>query len=204
MNTETTETIMLQIKETLVSLDLAEQFFCCDIEACKGECCIEGDAGAPVTDEEARRIEAVLPEIWEDMAPAARREVEENGVSYIDSEGDRVTTIVGGRDCAFTCYAPGGICMCAIEKAYREGRIGWRKPASCYLYPVRITRYPTFTAVNFHRWKICRSAESNGRRLGIRAYQFLKEPLTEEFGQEWYDELTTACEAYLEQYGSDE
>lgn len=204
MNTETTETIMLQIKETLVSLDLAERFFCCDIEACKGECCIEGDAGAPVTDEEARRIEAVLPEIWEDMAPAARREVEENGVSYIDSEGDRVTTIVGGRDCAFTCYAPGGICMCAIEKAYREGRIEWRKPASCYLYPVRITRYPTFTAVNFHRWKICRSAESNGRRLGIRAYQFLKEPLTEEFGQEWYDELTTACEAYLEQYGSNE
>lgn len=204
MNTETTETIMLQIKETLVSLDLAERFFCCDIEACKGECCIEGDAGAPVTDEEARRIEAVLPEIWEDMAPAARREVEENGVSYIDSEGDRVTTIVGGRDCAFTCYAPGGMCMCAIEKAYREGRIGWRKPASCYLYPVRITRYPTFTAVNFHRWKICRSAESNGRRLGIRAYQFLKEPLTEEFGQEWYDELRTACEAYLEQYGSDE
>lgn len=204
MNTETTETIMLQIKETLVSLDLAERFFCCDIEACKGECCIEGDAGAPVTDEEARRIEAVLPEIWEDMAPAARREVEENGVSYIDSEGDRVTTIVGGRDCAFTCYAPGGMCMCAIEKAYREGRIGWRKPASCYLYPVRITRYPTFTAVNFHRWKICRSAESNGRRLGIRAYQFLKEPLTEEFGQEWYDELTTACEAYLEQYGSNE
>lgn len=204
MNTETTETIMLQIKDTLVSLDLAERFFCCDIEACKGECCIEGDAGAPVTDEEARRIEAVLPEIWEDMAPAARREVEENGVSYIDSEGDRVTTIVGGRDCAFTCYAPGGMCMCAIEKAYREGRIGWRKPASCYLYPVRITRYPTFTAVNFHRWKICRSAESNGRRLGIRAYQFLKEPLTEEFGQEWYDELTTACEAYLEQYGSDE
>lgn len=204
MNTETTETIMLQIKETLVSLDLAERFFCCDIEACKGECCIEGDAGAPVTDEEARRIEAVLPEIWEDMAPAARREVEENGVSYIDSEGDRVTTIVGGRDCAFTCYASGGMCMCAIEKAYREGRIGWRKPASCYLYPVRITRYPTFTAVNFHRWKICRSAESNGRRLGIRAYQFLKEPLTEEFGQEWYDELRTACEAYLEQYGSDE
>ncbi len=204
MNTETTETIMLQIKDTLVSLDLAERFFCCDIEACKGECCIEGDAGAPVTDEEARRIESVLPEIWEDMSPAARREVEENGVSYIDSEGDRVTTIVGGRDCAFTCYAPGGMCMCAIEKAYREGRTGWRKPASCYLYPVRITRYPTFTAVNFHRWKICRSAESNGRRLGIRAYQFLKEPLTEEFGQEWYDELSTACEAYLEQYGSDE
>lgn len=195
---------MLQIKDTLVSLDLAEQFFCCDIAQCKGECCIEGDAGAPVTDEEARRIEEVLPEIWNDMAPAAQREVKENGVSYIDSEGDRVTTIVNGRDCAFTCYAPGGICMCAIEKAFREGRSAWRKPASCYLYPVRINRYPSFTAVNYHRWKICRSAEVNGRRLGIRAYQFLKEPLTEYFGREWYDELVMACEAYLEQYGNNE
>jgi len=204
MNPDTTETVMLQIKDTLVSLDLAEQFFCCDIDRCKGECCIEGDAGAPVTDEEAKLIEKVLPEIWDDMTPAAQREVKENGVSYIDSEGDRVTTIVNGRECAFSCYASGGICMCAIEKAFREGRIGWRKPVSCFLYPVRIDRYSSFTAVNYHRWKICRSAEANGRRLGIRAYQFLKEPLTEYFGQEWYNELVTACEAYLEQYGSDE
>lgn len=204
MKTETQETVMLQIKDTLVSLDLVERYFCCDLEQCKGECCIEGDAGAPVTDDEARHLARVLPEIQDDMSPAARREVAENGVSYIDSEGDRVTTIVGGRDCAFTCYAPGGICLCAIEKAYREGRIDWRKPMSCSLYPVRITEYPTFTAVNFHRWKICRSAETNGRRLGIRAYQFLKGPLTERFGTEWYDELVTACEAYLEQYGDDE
>lgn len=195
---------MLQIKDTLVSLDLVERFFCCDLEQCKGECCIEGDAGAPVTDDEARRIEEILPVIWDDMSPAARREVEENGVSYVDSEGDRVTTIVGGRDCAFTCYAPGGVCLCAIEKASREGRIDSRKPMSCYLYPVRITEYDTFTAVNFHKWKICKSAEVNGRRLGIRAYQFLKEPLTRRFGSEWYDELVTACEAYLEQYGDDE
>lgn len=195
---------MLQIQDTLVSLDLVEQYFCCDIDQCKGECCIEGDAGAPITDEEESRLREVLPHIWNDMSPAARREVEENGVSYIDSEGDRVTTIVGGRDCAFTCYAPGGICLCAIEKAFREGRVSWRKPISCALYPVRITEYPTFTAVNFHHWKICRSAVANGRRLGLRAYQFLKGPLTERFGAEWYDELVTACEAYLEQYGSNE
>ena len=204
MTTETTQTVMLQIQDTLVSLDLAERYFCCDLEQCKGECCIEGDAGAPVTEEEAKLIEQSLPLILDDLSPAARREIEENGVSYIDEEGDRVTTIVGGRDCAFTCYAPGGVCLCAIEKAYREGRSKWRKPASCHLYPVRITRYPDFTAVNFHRWKICRSAETNGRKLGIRAYQFLKEPLTEYFGKEWYDELATACEAYLEQYGGNE
>lgn len=194
---------MLQIQDTLVSLDLVEQFFCCDLEQCKGECCIEGDAGAPVTEQEAERIKEILPVIWDDLAPAAKRELEENGVSYIDSEGDRVTTIVGGRDCAFTCYAPGGICLCAIEKARREGKISFRKPISCYLYPVRITEYDKFTAVNFHKWKICKSAFAHGRKLGIRAYQFLKEPLTERFGKEWYDELVTACEAYLEQYGEE-
>lgn len=195
---------MLQIQNTLVSLDLVEQFFCCDIDRCKGECCIEGDAGAPVTDDEATLLQQVLPHVWDDMSPAARREVTDNGVSYIDSEGDRVTTIVNGRDCAFTCYAPEGICSCAIEKAFHEGRITWRKPMSCYLYPVRITEYPSFTAVNFHKWKICHSAVTHGRQLGIRAYQFLKGPLTERFGIEWYDELTLACKAYLEQYGHDE
>ena len=191
---------MFQIQDTLVSLDLAEQFFCCDLEACKGECCIEGDAGAPVTDAEVAEIEKALPVISEDMLPAGRREVEESGVSYIDCEGDRVTTIVDGRNCAFTCYAPGGICLCAIEKARRAGKISFRKPMSCYLYPVRVTEYPTFTAVNYHRWKICRSAEVNGRKLGIRLYEFLKDPLTERFGKEWYDELELCCKQYLNTY----
>lgn len=194
---------MFQIQNTLVSLDLAEEFFCCDLEQCKGECCIEGDAGAPLTDEEAKAIERALPTLKEDMLPAGRREVEESGVSYIDAEGDRVTTIIEGRNCAFTCYAPGGICLCAIEKASREGRVDISKPISCYLYPVRITEYPSFTAVNYHRWKICRSAVSNGTRLGIRLYQFLKEPLTKRFGKEWYDELALYCQEYIKQYGNE-
>lgn len=194
------ETYMFQIQDTLVSLDLAERFFCCDLEACKGECCIEGDAGAPVTEAEVAEIEKALPVIAGDMLPAGRREVEENGVSYIDCEGDRVTSIVDGRNCAFTCYAPGGICLCAIEKARRAGKIAFRKPISCYLYPVRVTEYPTFTAVNYHRWKICHSAEVNGRRLGIRLYEFLKDPLTERFGKEWYDELALCCREYLKTY----
>lgn len=196
-----TETVMLQIQDTLVSLDLAEQFFCCDLDACLGECCIEGDAGAPITIEERAEIERILPEIMDDMLPAGRREVEENGVSYIDEEGDLVTSIVDGRNCAFTCYGPNGMCQCAIEKACREGRIDFLKPASCHLYPLRLTTYPTFTAVNYHRWKICRPAEALGRKLGIRLYQFLKEPLIRRFGREWYDELVMACEAYLEEYG---
>lgn len=196
-----TETIMLQIKNTLVSLDLAEQFFCCDLDACKGECCIEGDAGAPLTKAEKAEIERILPEIIDNMIPAGRREVEANGVAYIDEEGDLVTTIVEGKNCAFTCYGKDGMCMCAIEKACREGRIDFLKPSSCHLYPLRLTEYPDFTAVNYHRWKICKPAETLGRKLGLRLYQFLKEPLIKRFGQEWYDELCLACEAYLEQYG---
>ncbi len=195
------EVFMLQIQDTLVSLDLAERFFCCDLDVCHGECCIEGDAGAPITRAEYEKLKALLPEVWDEMLPAAQREVEDRGVGYIDEEGDLVTTIVEGKNCVFTCYAPGGLCQCAIEKKFREGKIDWRKPISCYLYPVRITKYPTFTAVNYHRWKICRPAEVLGKKLGIRLYKFLEGPLTERFGKEWYDELAGTCEEYLRQQG---
>lgn len=195
---ETEEQIMLQIQNTLVSLDLAERYFCCDLEKCLGQCCIEGDAGAPVTREEYDKLKEILPIIYDDLTPAAREVIDERGVGYIDEEGDLVTSIVDGRDCVFTCYAPGGMCLCAIERAYNEGRIeGFRKPSSCALYPVRLTDYDSFTAVNYHRWKICRAAEVLGRKNGIRLYQFLRGPLTERFGKEWYDELVLACEAWL-------
>ena len=193
---------MFQIKDTLVTLDLAEQFFCCDLEKCLGACCIEGDAGAPVTTDEVRSIEEILPVVEPEMLPRAVEEVRENGVAYTDQEGDLVTTILDGRNCAFTCYAPGGICLCALEKAYREGKTAFRKPASCALYPLRIKKFPTFTAVNYHRWSICRDAEILGKRKGIRLYQFLREPLVAYFGQEWYDELAMACELYLKEYTS--
>lgn len=202
MSIETEETIMLQIKDTLVSLDLAEQYFCCDLDACLGQCCIEGDAGAPITLDERKQIEQVFPIIKADMSPRAVTEVEGNGVSYIDEEGDLVTTIIDGRDCAFTCYGKNGMCLCAIEKACREGKTDFLKPSSCHLYPLRLTQYPTFTAVNYHRWKICKPAEKLGRKLGLRLYQFLKEPLIKRFGQEWYDELVLACETYLKEYPS--
>ena len=199
--TEESEEIMFQIQDTLVSLDLAEQFFCCDLDACKGECCIEGDAGAPVTDKECREIRKALPIIEKEMLPRAVKEVKEHGVAYVDEEGDLVTTILDGRNCAFTCYGLGGVCLCALEGAYRKGLTNWRKPASCALYPVRLTEYPAFTAVNYHKWDICKSARAKGRREQIRLYQFLEGPLTERFGAEWYAELKFACEEYLKQQG---
>lgn len=193
------EEVMLQIGNALVSLDLAERFFCCDLDACKGQCCIEGDAGAPVTEEEVKEIEGALPVVKRYMLPDGIKEVEKHGCSYIDSEGDLVTTIVDGRDCAFTCRGEGGICLCAIEKARRSGETNVEKPISCALYPLRLTEYPTFTAVNYHRWSICRPAEEHGKKIGMRLYQFLEGPLTRRFGKEWYEELALACETYLEE-----
>lgn len=186
-----------------MSLDLIERFFLCDLDRCKGECCIEGDAGAPITEEEQKKIEEILPEIIDDLLPAAREEIERNGVAYIDEEGDLVTSIICGRNCVFTCYGEDGLCQCAIEKAWRQGRIDFMKPVSCHLYPVRLTDYPTFTAVNLHRWKICKCAEVLGRAKGVRAYEFLKGPLVRRFGQEWYDELEVTAREYLAQYGDD-
>lgn len=192
---------MLQIGDALVSLDLIEQFFCCNLDKCLGECCIEGDAGAPISKQEYEKIKEILPKIWDDLLPQAQEVIKKQGVGYIDEEGDLVTSIVDGKNCVFTCYGNNGMCYCAIEKAYREGRIDYYKPISCHLYPVRLIEYPQFTAVNYHRWKICKAAEVLGRKENIRLYQFLKEPLIRRFGKEWYDELCEACEAYLEQYG---
>ena len=192
---------MLEIQNTLVSLDLVERFFCCDLEKCLGHCCIDGDAGAPITDEERQKIEDILPEIWNDLLPQAQEVIREQGVSYVDEEGDLVTSIVNGQNCVFTTFGKDGMCLCAIEKAYREGRVDFLKPSSCHLYPVRLTTYPSFTAVNYHRWKICKCAEVLGQKEGIRVYQFLRGPLIARFGQEWYDELCQACEAYLAEYG---
>ena len=134
MTENTTEhTVMLEIRNTLVSLDLIEQFFCCDLDACLGECCIEGDAGAPISREEYDKLKEILPAVWDDLLPAAQRVIEESGVGYIDSDGDLVTSIVDGKNCVFTCYGKNGMCYCAIEKAYREGRIDFYKPISCHL-----------------------------------------------------------------------
>lgn len=184
---------MLQIKDTLVSLDLIEDYFVCDLDKCLGACCIEGDAGAPLTEPEYERLCDLMPSIYPLLSPAAQRVIEEQGPAYYDEDGDLVTSLVEGRDCVFTTYAPGGKCLCALEKAHREGAIPFFKPQSCHLYPVRLKEVGSFTAVNLHNWKICKCARVLGRAKGIRAYEFLKAPLVTRFGEEWYNELCIAA-----------
>ena len=190
---------MLQIQNTLISLDFIEDYFLCDLKECLGECCIEGDAGAPITNNEFEILKTILPIVWEDLTPAAQQIINEQGVAYIDEDGDLVTSIVNGRDCVFTTYDKNGMCLCALEKAYREGKSNFYKPISCHLYPARLTEYSEFTAINYHRWKICKCAEILGKKENVRVYQFLKEPLIRRFGKEWYDELCFVANEYITQ-----
>lgn len=185
---------MLQIQDTLISLDLIESNFCCNLSHCRGICCVEGDSGAPVELEEVAELENALPHVWEDLAEEAKAIIEKQGVVYADTSGELVTSIVHGKDCVFTCYNADGTCLCAIEKAWREGKIAFMKPVSCHLYPVRVKKYKDFTAVNYHEWSICSGARLYGQQLGLPIYQFLKDPLIRKFGQTWYDELCIAAD----------
>ena len=188
---------MLQIDDTLVSLDVIDHYFECDLSVCKGQCCIEGESGAPLTAEEGEALKAALPVVYDEMLPGAQRVVKEQGVSYVDEDGDLVTSIVEGLNCVFTFYDENGTCLCLLEKAWREGRLPQLKPISCRLYPVRVTNYSNFRAVNYHRWSVCRCAEICGRKTGMRIYQFLRQPLTDFFGAEWYEKLSMAAEHFL-------
>lgn len=190
---------MFHIQDTIVSLDILEKEFCCDLESCKGCCCIEGDAGAPLTDEEEKKLQAILPVLLPDMTKEARQAVEERGLSYFDPSGERVTQIVNDKDCVFARTDHNGWCYCLIEKAYNAGKIDFKKPISCHLYPIRLSEHPTFTAVEYHRWDICHCARVLGKKQHIPLYRFLREPLIRRFGQEWYDELCLTAEEWKKQ-----
>ncbi|MDR1372498.1 MAG: DUF3109 family protein [Dysgonamonadaceae bacterium] len=183
---------MLLIQDTIISPDLTDECFCCNLSSCRGVCCVEGESGAPVEESEIALLEEVLPVIWDYLSTAARTVIEQQGVVYIDEEGEFVTSIVDGKDCVFTCYDDAGICRCAIEKAYREGKTDFYKPVSCHLYPVRVMQYKGYRAVNYHKWEICSSACTLGKRQRVKVYQFLKEPLIRKFGEEWYRELESS------------
>lgn len=188
---------MIQIDDTIISLDVIDRYFLCDLACCKGECCVEGDSGAPLEPEETTALEKVLPVVWNDLSPEARDVIGKQGVSYVDSDGDMVTSIVNNKDCVFTYYDKDGTCKCAVEKAYREGKTDFYKPVSCHLYPIRLTKYPDFTAVNYHRWKICKAAEILGKKENLPVYKFLKEPLIRKFGEAWYKALEECAEELI-------
>ena len=191
---------MLLIDDKVVSLDIIEKFFCCDLDSCLGQCCVEGDAGAPVLPSEQKGLDEAVDAVWDDLTPAARRVIREQGTTYRDRDGELVTSIVDGRECVFATYAPGGKCLCALEKSAREGRLPMVKPISCHLYPIRVTRYPSFAALNYHRWKICKCAEVLGRSKGMHVYEALRGPLIRAFGARWYDELALTAREYLRQH----
>ena len=185
---------MYQIGDVLISDEVLTERFVCDLQACMGACCIEGDAGAPVNLDEVMQIEEVLPEIWEELSIPARKVINKQGVVYPDPEGQLVTSIVNGKDCVFTCYDEKGCCYCAIEKAFREGKTTFSKPISCHLYPIRIKRVGDLEALNYHRWDVCKAAVLLGQKKDVRVFEFLKEPLIRKFGEDWYQELLDAVE----------
>lgn len=183
---------MLQIDDTIISLDLLDEKFVCDLATCKGSCCIEGDDGAPLEEEEVKIIEDILPIIWDDLTETSKEVIRRQGVSYIDDDGEPVTSIVNGAECVFTYTDQDGICKCAIEKAFREGKTDFYKPISCHLYPVRLQKYNEYIAVNYHRWGICSCARKLGGKLSVPVYQFLKEPLIRKFGKTWFEQIEIA------------
>ena len=180
---------ILDIGGILISSDLLTEEFCCDLAVCKGACCIEGDAGAPVTLEEIGEIENCVDVVWDDLSAQAQSVIDRQGVAYTAQEGDLVTSIVGGKDCVFTCY-DGDNCLCALEKAYRNGKTHFCKPISCSLYPIREKNFGNnLIGLNYNRWDVCRDAVEKGKALGLPVYKFLKEPLVRRFGEAWYQEL---------------
>ena len=177
---------MLQVGDVIVHTDIIAERFACDIAACSGRCCEEGDAGAPVTMDEIARIEEVLDDIWPEMSASAQSVVDRQGVAYADPEGELVTSIVGGGNCVFR--GPRG---CLLPE----------KPISCHLYPIREKRFSGgLVGLNLHRWAVCDAAFRKGAELDIPVYRFLREPLIRRFGKEWYHELEIVAEEFEKTY----
>ncbi|VAW19941.1 hypothetical protein MNBD_BACTEROID01-453 [hydrothermal vent metagenome] len=184
---------MLEIGRTIISLDVIEEQFLCDLIKCKGACCVEGDSGAPLSKKEAVILEGSYPEVAPLLPEANKKAIEEWGVSYVDKDGDTVTTLVNNRECAFAYRDKKGILKCSIEKAFLDGKINFRKPLSCHLFPIRITEYKRFDAVNYEKLEICSHARACGSSNKLPLFKFLKEPLICKYGEEWYGELEIAA-----------
>ena len=190
---------MIQLEDKLISGDLASEMFACDLSRCKGACCVEGDLGAPLEEDEL----AVLAEIYPKVKPFLREEgiraIEEQGTSLRDFTDGYSTPLVQGRECAYAIFDEKGVALCGIEAAYEAGEVGFRKPISCHLYPIRITQTRKFEALNYDRWHICSPACSRGQAEGIKVYEFLREALIRKYGEEFYENLAALIEAQAAQ-----
>jgi hypothetical protein len=186
---------MIPIGKTIVSDELIEKRFVCDLARCRGACCVEGESGAPLEDDELAPLQENYVNIAPYMTTEGRRAVKEQGLYTVDSDGDNVTPLVGDRGaCAYAVFE-NGIAACAIEKAHAAGRSSFQKPVSCHLYPVRVTKYRNYDAVNYHAWSVCAPACTLGRSLQAPVFRFVAAALVRRFGQAWYDALEKAAEA---------
>ena len=194
---------MIQIQDVILSDDILEANFCGDLPKCMGACCVEGDSGAPLTESEYEEIKGILPLIWDELSFAAQELIQKQGIAYVDTDGELVTSIIKGKECVFTCFEETGICICVIDKAFREGRISVQKPVSCHLYPIRESTVNGLPALNYDRWSICSPAIRAANRNGVKLFQFLEEPLVRRFGKEWYDELCQVAAVWNKRKTSD-
>jgi hypothetical protein len=187
---------MLEIGKTIISLDILEKHFLCDLLKCKGVCCEEGDSGAPLTKDEAKKLEEVYPFVQEFLSDQNNESIKNQGLYFVDYDGDLVTSLVNNHECVFTFRDENGILKCAIEKAYLDGKIDFRKPISCHLFPIRIKEYKRFDAVNYEKLEICKPGRMCGAAEKIPLYKFLKEPLIRKYGGEWYAQLEIAADHF--------
>lgn len=180
---------MIIIDNVIVTDEFLNARFSCQLARCKGECCIAGDAGAPLEPDEVGIIEENIDEIKPFMRPEGIEAIEQNDIYDYDDEGNMVTQLVNNEECAFVYFHENGTALCAIEKAYYEGKIDFWKPISCHLYPIRLVEKDGFIYVNYHEWSVCVPAKRHGEKEGIPLYKFLKQPIIRRFGEEWYDRL---------------
>lgn len=186
---------MVLIGEAIVSLEVFEEKFICDLAKCKGMCCVDGIAGAPVDQDEEDIMNRVAPRIRSYLREEGWREIQEQGPVIRDSNGELETPLIRGEECAYAVFE-NGIAKCAIENAYFDGVVNFRKPISCHLYPIRVEKMDGLDALNYHQWEICRPAVKLGRKEGVPVYTFLKEALIRKYGEAWYAELEQTAEAY--------
>jgi len=187
---------MFQIANSLVSEEILEQDFVCNLSACKGACCVDGEAGAPLEEEETEILVDIFQEVRPFLRPEGIEAIEAQGVFVKGEDGEWETPLVNNSECAYVIYT-NGIAKCGLEEAYNQGATTWKKPISCHLYPIRIRAYSEFTAVNYHKWEICDPACALGSELKVPIYKFVKDALIRKFGAEWYEELQKVAEEYL-------